>query len=193
MSAGPTKRHTTQVLNAACTGDGNAAKQLMPQVYQELREQARRYFQHESSGHTLQPTALVNEAYLKLVDQTKVDWQGRTHFFAVGAQMMRRVLVDHARAKQRVKRGGGRCRIPLDETLTISPQRDEDVLALDDALEKLAQLDARQAKIVELRFFGGLTVDEVAEVLGISPRTVTSEWAVVRAWLRCELSEGGPS
>ena len=125
---------------------------------------------------------------MHLVDQTRVNWQGRTHFFAVGAQAMRRILVDHARAKHRAKRGGGWHRIELDEQCTVSPQRDADLLAVDDAIEKLAALDPRQARIVELRFFGGLTVEEVAEVLGVSKRTVESEWKIIRAWLRRELS-----
>ncbi len=179
----------TEIVNAIAVGDRQAAERLMPLLYSEFHRLAEEYLRHEPRGHTLQPTALVNEAYLRLIDQTRVKWQGRTHFFAVGAQAMRRILVDHARAKRRAKRGGGRQRIALDEGLTISPRRDADLLALDDALDKLAQVDPRQAQIVEMRFFGGLTVAEVAQVLGVSKRTVESEWKVVRAWLRRELSE----
>ena len=142
----------------------------------------------EVPGHTLQPTALVNEAYLKLVDQTRVDWQGRTHFFAVGAKMMRRILVDHARKKKRLKRGGGIHRVSLGEEVQVSKSNDEDVLAIEEALEKLAKQDPRQAQIVELRFYGGLTVEEVAQVLHVSKRTVESEWTILKAWLRRELS-----
>ena len=131
----------------------------------------------------------MNEAFLKLIDQTKVDWRGRSHFFAVGAQAMRRVLVNHAKSKKRLKRGGKGKRVPLDEPLAISAERDDDVLALDEALEKLAALDPRQAKLVELRFFGGLSVEETAEVLGVSKRTVEREWTSCRAWLRRELSD----
>ena len=179
----------TRIVNEMTAGNPNAAAELMPLVYDEFRRLARHYFDGESPGHTLQPTALVNEAYMKLVDQKRVNWQGRTHFFAVGAQAMRRILVDHARSRGRIKRGGGRKPISLDEKLTLSPQRDEDLLLLDDALEELAELDPRQAQIVELRFFGGLTIVETAEVLGLSERTIRNEWNMVRAWLRRALSE----
>jgi len=192
MAAEPSEQ-TTQVLASIAAGDRGAAEQLMPLVQDELRKLAGSYFQRESPGHTLQPTALVNEAFLKLVDQTRVDWQGRTHFFAVAAQAMRRILVDYARSKKRVKRGGEWQRVTFDEQVTLSPKRDEDLLALDDALEKLAKLDARQSKIVELRFFGGLTVAEVAKVLQVSERTVANEWRMIRAWLRQELSEDAES
>ena len=180
---------TTEFLRELSAGDSSAADRLMPLVYTELREIAQGCLRRERPGHTLQPTALVHEVFLKLVDQTGVDYRGRTHFLAVSAQAMRRILVDHARARARDKRGGGRPRIELDESLTVSARRDEDLLALDEALEKLAQLDPRQAKIVELRFFGGLTVEDVAEALGVSKRTIESEWTMVRAWLRRELSE----
>jgi RNA polymerase sigma factor (TIGR02999 family) len=143
----------------------------------------------ERSGHTLQPTALVHEAFLKLIDQSRVDWRDRSHFFAIGAQAMRRILVNHAKSRGRVKRGGGKQKLPLDEALTVSLEDDDEILAVDEALEKLAALDERQAKIVELRFFGGLNVDEVAAVLGVSKRTVEREWAACRAWLRRELSD----
>lgn len=177
----------TEIVNRITAGDKLAAEQLFPLLYDEFRKLARRFLKKEAFGHTLEPTALVHEVYLKLVDQTRVQWHGKTHFFAVGAQAMRRILVDHARRRQRVKRGGGRIRITLDEGLAISPERSEDLLALDEALGRLAEVDPRQATIVELRFFAGLSVAEVAEVLGVSKRTVESEWTMVRAWLRREL------
>lgn len=184
----PDKKEITRILNEISAGDSTAVNRLMPLVYDELRSLARRYMNRESAGHTLQPTALVNEAYLKLVNQDKVDWHGRTHFFAVGATTMRRILVDHARRRGRQKHGGGFKRVTLDESLAVSPGKDEDILAVDDALERLEEIDPQQAKIVELRFFGGLKVDEVAEVLGVSKRKVEAEWTVIRAWLRRELS-----
>ncbi len=184
---------TTEVLEAVTSGREHAADRLMPMLYDEFRRLAANYLQQETPGHTLRPTALVNEAYLKLINQDRVDWKGRTHFFAVGAQAMRRILVDHARSKHRLKRGGGRRKVSLEEDLTLSPERDEDLLALDEALEKLARIDTRQARIVELRFFGGLTVAEVAQVIGVSERTVRNEWSMVRAWLRRELSAGQDS
>ena len=179
----------TRMVNALAAGDQHVAEELMPLVYDEFRELAADYLRQETRAHTLQPTALVHEAYLRLIDQTRVNWQGRTHFFAVGAQAMRRVLVDHARARNRAKRGGGWQRITLDDQLQLSPGRDADLLAVDEAIDKLAQLDPRQARIVELRFFAGLTVEEVAEVLGVSKRTVENEWTIIRAWLRRELAE----
>jgi len=169
-------------------GETSPAERLIPLVYDDLRTLASNYLRHERPGHTLQPTALVNEAFLKLADQHRVSWRGKTHFFAVGAQIMRRILVDHARSKHRKKRGGDRQRIALQDDLRLSTQGDEDLVAVDEAIEKLASRDARQAKIVELRFFGGMTVDEVAEVLGVSKRSVEAEWTMIRAWLRRELS-----
>jgi RNA polymerase sigma factor (TIGR02999 family) len=177
------REDVTEVLAQMRDGDKRAADKLLPLVYDEFRALARHY----RANHTLQPTALVHEAYMKLVDQTRVDWQGRSHFFAVAAQAMRRILVDHARARQRDKRGGGRARVVLDEAVALSPQKDEDVLALDEALERLAKLDARQAKVVELRFFGGMNVEEVAAALGVSKRTVEGDWTFARAWLSREL------
>lgn len=170
-------------------GKQDAADRLMPLVYDQLRGLARSMLNQESPGQTLQPTALVNETYLRMADQTRVDWRGKTHFFAIGAKMMRRILVDHARSKKRQKRGGGFQRIPLSDELRVTNRNDEDVLAVEAALSKLAELDPRQAQIVELRFFGGLTVEEVAEVLGVSKRTVESDWTMLRAWLRKELSD----
>jgi RNA polymerase sigma-70 factor (ECF subfamily) len=182
-------KQATEMLSAIIAGEDADSHQLLKLVYDDLRRLARNYMQQESKGHTLQPTALVNEAYLKLIDQTRVDWRGRSHFFAVGAQAMRRVLVNHAKSKKRLKRGGGGRRVSLDEPLAVSADRDEDVLALDEALEKLATLDPRQAKLVELRFFGGLGAEETAEVLGVSKRTVERDWTACRAWLRRELSD----
>ena len=181
------REDVTQVLEQLKGGDRHAADKLLPMVYDEFRALARHYLAQERANHTLQPTALVHEAYMKLVDQTRVDWQGKSHFFAVAAQAMRRILVDHARSRQREKRGGGRARVILDEAVALSPQKDEDVLALDEALERLAKLDPRQAKVVELRFFGGLNVEEVAEALGVSKRTVEGDWTFARAWLSREL------
>ncbi|MFV2066869.1 MAG: sigma-70 family RNA polymerase sigma factor [Pirellulales bacterium] len=183
------RTEVTECLAALSAGDKSALERLVPMVYDELRQQAASYLRKEGPGHSLQPTALVHEVFLKLADQTRVSWKGRSHFFAVGAQAMRRILVDHARKKKRTKRGGGRQRITFEEGLVVSPRRGEDVLALDDALVKLAALDPRQAQIVEMRFFGGLTVQEVAEVLGVSKRTVEAEWTMIRAWLRRELTE----
>lgn len=163
--------------------------ELVALVYDQLRTLAATYLRHEKPGHTLQPTALVHEAFLKLAAQKRVDWQGRTHVLAIGARAMRRILVDHAKRKGRAKRGGGMRRIDLDESVAVSPERNEDLLAVDEALDRLAAIDERQATIVELRFFGGLTVAEVAETLGLSKRTVEQEWTVIRAWLRRELSK----
>lgn len=179
---------TTSLVRTVAEGDRRAADQLMTELYGEFRSLARRYLDREPSGHTLQPTALVNEVYLKLVDQTQVDWKGRTHFFAIGAQVMRRVLVDHARRKGRLKRGGDLRRAEVDVSL-ISARSAADVLAVHEAIEDLEQLDPRQARIVELRFFGGLSVAEVAEVLGLSRRTIEAEWTMIRAWLRRRLSD----
>ena len=179
----------TQILSAISAGDRSNSDRLMEIVYDDFRGLAASYLGDETQSHTLQPTAVVHEAFIRLVDQDQVDWRGRSHFFAVGATTMRRILVDHARRKAAVKRGGGRQRITLDEELTISPQRDEDVLAIDEALDKLAEIDQQRSRIVELRFFGGLTNDEVAKVLGVSKRTVQKQWAGTRVWLRRQLAE----
>lgn len=183
----------TQVLNEAARGDRNAAKKLFVLLYDEFHRLAQSYLRHEGSDHTLQPTALVNELYLKMVDQRNVQWHGRTQFFAVGAMAMRRILVDHARRKHRLKRGGGRFRLELQEHMAISPQRDEDLLAIDEAINELAKVDARQATIVEMRFFGGLTVEQVAEALQVSKRTIEQEWTMAKAWLRRRMSESTAS
>lgn len=177
-----------QLLEEIASGKHEAAETLMPLVYDRLRYLAQKLLGHESPGHTLQPTALVNEAFIRMVGQKQVDWQGKTHFFAIGAKMMRRILVDHARRKLSKKRGGGMHRIELADDLCVSNRNNEDILAIEQALEKLSKLDPRQAQIVELRFYGGLTVEEVAEVLGVSKRTVESDWTMLRAWLRRELS-----
>ena len=178
----------TQLLEKFEPGDRPAGKQLFAEVYTELRALAARYLHRERNNHTLQPTALVHEVYLKLVGQTSVDWQGRAHFLAIAAKAMRQILVDHARRHRAAKRGGNRHRITLDDNLVIDSRRDVDLLALEDALTKLTKLDPRQAQMVELRFFGGLSIEEVAKVMGISKRSVEREWTMVRAWLRRELS-----
>jgi RNA polymerase sigma factor (TIGR02999 family) len=156
-----------------------------------LHRLAKRYMGRERAGHTLQTTALVNEAWLRLVDAHQVRWQNRAHFFAVSAQMMRRILVDFARERNNLKRGGGARQVSLDEALVVSPERDTDVLALDEALERLAALSPRQSRVVELRYFGGLSEEEIAEVLKVSLRTVQSDWRLARTWLYRELSRGG--
>jgi RNA polymerase sigma-70 factor, ECF subfamily len=179
----------SDLLTAVRDGDPSKLAQLVELVYDDLRRLAQRYMEQERTGHTLQPTALVHEAFLKLIDQTRVDWRDRSHFFAVGAQAMRRILVNHAKGRRRAKRGGGKPKLTLDEALTLSLDDDHEILALDEALEKLAAIDERRAKIIELRFFGGLNVEETAAVLGISKRTVEREWTACRAWLRRELTD----
>jgi RNA polymerase sigma factor (TIGR02999 family) len=169
-------------------GDQEALDQLAPLVYDELRRLAGNQLRRERPGHTLQSTALVHEAYLRLIDQKNVRWQNRAHFFGVASQMIRRILVDHARAHQAAKRGAGVPRLELDEALDAGVQRDLDLVALDDALESLGRLDPQQARIIELRFFGGLSIEETAEVIGISPATVKREWSSARAWLFRELT-----
>ena len=185
----PSRIGTTRILSQVVSGNPSAVNRLMPLVYGELHALARAYFRRESPAHTLQPTALLHEAYLKLINQGPADWKGRTHFLAVGARAMRQILVDYARSKGRGKRWAGGIRLELTEGLAASRQRGEDLLALDEALKKLAEKDPRKAQIVGLRFFGGLTVEEVAEVVGSSKRTVEQEWTFIRAWLRRELSQ----
>jgi len=185
----------TEMLVAVDRGDTARVRsidELFTAVYSELRKLAASYLQRERGGHTLQATALANEAYLRMIDQTRVAWRGRTHFFAVAAQAMRRVLVDHARARLRDKRGGGLERVTFVEDLTPDVGDEcsfEDVLALDEALSRLAVLDERQAKLVEQRFFGGLSVEEAAAELGISPRTAEADWTHAKAWLNRALTE----
>jgi RNA polymerase sigma factor (TIGR02999 family) len=178
----------TELLRAWCQGDRAALDRLVPLVSTELHDLAHRYMRREPSGHTLQTTALVNEAYLRLIDATKVQWQDRAHFFAISANLMRRILVDHARARDYKKRGGGATRIDLDEGQIPTPEPGADVVALDEALDALAAFDPQGARIVELRFFGGLSVEETAEVIGVSPRTIKREWAAAKVWLLGELT-----
>ncbi len=173
----------TATLLEMSAGDGAAAERLLPLVYDELRRVAAGYLRRERPDHTLQPTALVHEAYLRLIDQTRVDWKNRAHFCAVASDMMRRILVDHARKHQAVKRGGGETRISLDEAVSFPREAEIDVLAVDEALLDLARLDPQQGRLVELRFFGGLTLDETAEVMGLSRSTVQREWNMAKAWL----------
>jgi len=185
------REEVTGLLRAWSDGDQLALEKLMPLVYAELHRLAKRYMGREHAGHTLQTSALVNEAYLRLVDAHGVPWQNRTHFFAVSAQIMRRILVDFARSRQNLKRGGGALQVTLDEGLVVSPESGADLLALDEALEKLAALNSRQSKVVELRYFGGLNEEEVAAALNVSPRTVRHDWSLARAWLYRELSNEG--
>ena len=178
----------TQILSALERGDAGAASRLLPLIYDELRKLAAQKLAHEQPGQTLQPTALVHEAFLRLVGNgPEVPWDGRGHFFAAAAEAMRRILVENARRKGRVKHGGGRARVDLAPDLAPTPEPDEDLLALDEAMEKLAALDPVKARLVELRYFGGLTNNEAAEVLGISASTADRHWAFARAWLRREV------
>jgi len=168
--------------------DKESLDKLMPAVYDELRRQAARYLRREQPGHTLQTTALIHAAYVRLVDQRNVQWQNRAHFFGIAAQMMRRILVDHARTKKRAKRGGSDIRVSLDDATVAVGGQDLDVVAVDEALTRLAKIDEQQSRVVELRFFSGLTVEETAEVMGISPATVKRDWSMAKAWLHRELS-----
>jgi RNA polymerase sigma factor (TIGR02999 family) len=181
----------TGLLLAWSDGDQAALEKLFPLVYAELHRLARRYMRRENAGHTLQTSALVNEAYLRLIEVHRVRWRNRRHFLAVSAQIMRRILVDFARARQSLKRGGSACRVSLDEGLVASPEPGSDLIALDEALEKLSLLNARQSQVVELRYFAGLNEEEVAKVLKVSTRTVRHDWSLARAWLYRELSLGG--
>jgi RNA polymerase sigma factor (TIGR02999 family) len=188
MEAASGRTEVTELLRAWGGGDEQALERLAPLVYQELRRIARRYMAHERPDHTLQATALVNEAYLRLVDVKGVSWHDRAHFFAISAQTMRRILIDLARARCYQKRGGGQEPVSFDESLVIQGQPGADLLALDGALNTLAAMDPRRSRVVELRFFGGLTVEETAEVLTVSPETVMRDWKLAKAWLRRELS-----
>ena len=181
----------TQLLLAWGNGDEAALGQLMPLVYNELRKVAARHLRRQHSNHTLQTTALVNEVYMRLIDSNQVRWQNRAHFFAVSAQLMRRILVDFARARHNLKRGGGAQQVSLDEALVVAPERGADLLALDEALTRLQALNARQAQVVELRYFGGLNEEETAEALKVSLRTVQRDWNLARLWLYRELTQGG--
>src|SRR5580658_2329196 len=185
---GPSESDITQLLRAWNGGDESALEKLMPIVYGELHRMARRYMAHESPGHTLQTSALVNEAYLRLVDSAHANWQNRVHFFAVSAQAMRRILVDWARSRQALKRGGDVRPIQLDDALAVTDDQRVDLVALDDALKTLAALDPRKSQVVELHFFGGLNLEETAAVMKVSSDTVLRDWKLAKSWLRCELS-----
>lgn len=183
-----TQPQITERLIAWRNGDPTAQDDVIRAVYQELHRMAERYLRRESPSNTLQPTALVHEAYLRLIDQTQVNWQNRAHFFGVAAQMMRRILVDHARTKQRDKRGGTERTLSLEEAITVSRERAADLVQLDEALLGLSAFDPRKSRVVELRFFGGLNVEETAEVLDVSPQTVLRDWKLAKAWLYDEIN-----
>lgn len=186
-----TQSSVTRILLKYSEGDEQALEQLLPRVYQELKRLAGSYMRRENANHTLQPTALVHEAYFKLIDQKEVKWQNRAHFFGVAAQIMRRILIDHARGKLAEKRGGDATRVAFDEAYHVTTGQGEegtpDLIALDEAMKKLALIDERQAKVVELRYFGGLNIEETAEALGTSPATVKRDWTLAKAWLFREL------
>jgi RNA polymerase sigma factor (TIGR02999 family) len=184
----PSKAQITDMLIAFGQGDQSALDNLLPLVYDELRRQAAAQLHRERVNHTLQPTALVHEVYLRLVNQKHLGWQNRAHFFGLTAQMMRRILVDHARSHRAEKRGGAELRLTLDEGVAATPQRDLDVMALDEALVKLEKIDSQKSRMVELRFFSGLSIEDTAEVMGLSPRTVTRQWQTAKAWLHRELT-----
>ena len=179
----------TQLLIDWSNGNQSAFDKLMPLIDEELRRLAHRYMSRERAGHTLQTTALVNEAFVRLVNRKNVNWQNRAHFFGLAAQLMRTILVDHARSHACAKRGGGAFKLELDDALVVSQKKAAEVIALNDALNELVRLDPQQSRIVELRFFGGLTVEETAEVLHLSPATIKREWSTAKAWLYHELSK----
>jgi len=179
----------TQLLIGWSNGDQAALEELIPLVTAELRRLARHYLARESPGHTLQTSALINEAYIRLIEQQDTSWQNRAHFFGVAAQVMRHILIDHARRHCYAKRGGGARKVPLDEAMFVNDRRAEELVALDDALQALATLDPRKSKIIELRFFGGLSIAETAEALKLAPITVTREWRSAKAWLRREMNK----
>ena len=184
----PTTHEVTQLLIDWSNGDKTALDKLVPLIHEELRRLAHHYMSRERPGHTLQTTALVGEAYLRLVNRKEVQWKNRAHFFAIAATLMRNILVDHARSHAYAKRGGGARQIELDEAMVVSQERAADVVALDEVLKELATLDEPQSRIVELRFFGGLTIEETAEAMGTSPTTIKREWRTARAWLYDRLS-----
>ncbi|MBL8189033.1 MAG: sigma-70 family RNA polymerase sigma factor [Acidobacteria bacterium] len=185
-----TTHEITQLLLAWNAGDETALDQLIPLVYQELHRMAGQYLHKERAGHTLQTTALVNEVYLKLIDAQQVRWQNRAHFLAIAARLMRRILVDYARERNYQKRGGGELPIPLDDAPPVECELNEDLVALDEALHKLAEFDERKSRVVEMRFFGGLTEEEIAETLTVSPETVRRDWRLAKSWLLRSLREG---
>ena len=186
----PAPAAVTQLLIDWSNGDENALRQLIPLVHEELRRVARRHMAHERAEHTLQATALVNEAYMRLVDVRQVKWQNRAHFFAMSARLMRRILVDFARSRRYQKRGGGAQQVSLQESMVVSPEPGADLVRLDEALTALAAVDERKAQVVEMRFFGGLSVEETAEALHVSRDTVIRDWKVAKAWLLRELKAG---
>jgi len=187
---GPSAAEVTKLLQAWGQGQQEALDELLPIVHQELHRLARRFMFGERAGHTLQTTALVNEAYLRLVNSRRVNWQNRAHFFAISAQLMRRILVDSARAHRSKKRGAGMSKVTLDEALIGPQEKGQDLVALDDALTLLAEVDPRKSRVVELRFFGGLSAEETAEILKVSPDTVLRDWKLAKAWLKREISKG---
>lgn len=181
----------TQLLIQMTDGNTEAVNQILPMIYSELRKLASSYLRRERSNHTLQPTALVNEAYLKLIDQKKVKWQNRAHFFGIAAQVMRRILLDHARKHTAEKRGGAAEVLPIEEEiLVVSQEKSAELIALDEALENLAKMDEQKAKIVELRYFGGLSIEETAEVMGVSVPTINRQWKMAKAWLYGQVARG---
>lgn len=183
-----TPQEITDLLQAWAQGDQGASEKLMAVVIEELRRLARGYLRHERAGHTLETTALVNEAYIKLVGQNHIHWQNRSHFFAIAAQCMRRILLDYAKMRRRQKRGGVAQQVELSEVVLMSAEKSEELLALDDALKKLATADERKGQIVELRYFGGYNIAEIAEILNLSEITIARDWRLARAWLRREIS-----
>ena len=187
----PSSPDVTLLLKQLSAGDHEAVDQLVPLLYNELRRLAGYYLRQERSDHTLQATALVHEAYLRLIDQRAVEWKNRSHFFAVAAQVMRRILLDYARSHQAVKRGGALPKLSLDNAVIFCAEQANELVALDDLLTRLAKLDPQQARIVELRFFGGMSVEETAELMGISPRTVKRDWAMAKSWFSRELRNAG--
>jgi RNA polymerase sigma factor (TIGR02999 family) len=186
----PERGEVTRWLIAGTDGDAHALESLLPLVYDQLHRQAVRFFRRERANHTLQPTALVNEVYLRLINQNEVSWQNRAQFFGIAAQMMRRILVSHARGREAKKRGGAAQHITLQEDLAAAPQRDLNLLAVDEALTRLEAVDPEKSRMVELRFFSGLSVEETAQVMGVSPRTIDRQWQTAKAWLHREINSG---
>jgi len=188
----PSSPNVTELLRNWSDGDKQAQEKLFQVVYNELHRQAARYLRNENPGLSLQTTDLIHEAYLRLTSQQHVEWQNRLHFFAIAAKVMRRILIDHVRSRQAAKRGGSDIRLPLEDAMIVLPAQDLDLVALDEALTRLAAIDSQQSQIVELRFFSGLSVEETAKVLDVSERTVKRDWNVAKAWLRRELSRANP-
>ena len=188
MTRVPNPQNITQLLAEWREGNQSALDELYPLVYDELHRLARRYMSRERKGHTLQTTALINEAYVRLVGQKNVVWANRSHFFAISAQIMRRILIDHARRHAYAKRGGGAQQVSLDEAATVTPDQSGELIRLDEALKSLAEIDPRRSQVVELKFFGGLSIEETAEVLKISPTTVERDWTIAKAWLHKSLT-----